>query len=221
MATWAATGIRPSARRNLDRMAAEGIKLSQFYAAPLCTPSRAALLTGRLPIRSGLNQVLFPTSTGGIPDDEITLARGAQGAWLRDLVHRQVAPGPFAALSPHATRLRPLLRHSLQQRHGCQEVGASLRSRSCATRRSSSSRPCRRRSRSRYTREALSFIKNHRDAAAGPAVLSVPGLHLSSRSASCGQGFPRQEPAGTHTAMLSKRSIGAWARSSPRFATKD
>ena len=59
---------------HLDRMAAEGIKLSQFYAAHLCTPSRAALLTGRLPIRSGLNVVLFPNSTGGIPDGEITLA---------------------------------------------------------------------------------------------------------------------------------------------------
>ncbi|MFI5454482.1 MAG: sulfatase [Isosphaerales bacterium] len=59
---------------HLDQMAAEGLKLTQYYAAPLCTPSRAALLTGRLPIRSGLNRVLFPTSTGGIPDDEITLA---------------------------------------------------------------------------------------------------------------------------------------------------
>jgi arylsulfatase A len=59
---------------HLDRMAAEGIKLSQFYAAHLCTPSRAALLTGRLPVRSGLNVVLFPNSTGGIPDGEVTLA---------------------------------------------------------------------------------------------------------------------------------------------------
>jgi arylsulfatase A len=59
---------------HLDRMAAEGIKLSQFYAAPVCTPSRAALLTGRLPIRSGLNDVLFPTSKGGISNGEITLA---------------------------------------------------------------------------------------------------------------------------------------------------
>ncbi len=60
---------------HLDRMAAEGLKFTQFYAAPVCTPSRAALLTGRLPIRSGLNQVLFPTSTGGISDGEITLAQ--------------------------------------------------------------------------------------------------------------------------------------------------
>src|SRR4051812_33474050 len=59
---------------NLDRMAAEGMKFTQYYGAPVCTPSRAALLTGRLPIRSGLNRVLFPTSTGGIPDDEVTLA---------------------------------------------------------------------------------------------------------------------------------------------------
>lgn len=64
---------------HLDRMAAEGLKLTQFYsAAPVCTPSRAALMTGRLPIRSGMcsdkRRVLFPDSGGGIPDSEITLA---------------------------------------------------------------------------------------------------------------------------------------------------
>ncbi len=50
---------------NLDRMAAEGLKLTSFYAAPLCTPSRAALLTGRYPNRSGLYRVLFPEDTDG------------------------------------------------------------------------------------------------------------------------------------------------------------
>ncbi|MCH7687048.1 MAG: sulfatase, partial [Planctomycetes bacterium] len=64
---------------NLDRMAAEGIRFTQFYsAAPVCTPSRAALLTGRLPIRSGMcsdkRRVLFPNSGGGIPASEVTLA---------------------------------------------------------------------------------------------------------------------------------------------------
>ncbi len=60
---------------NLDRMAAEGMRFTQWYsAAPVCTPSRAALLTGRYPIRSGLTRVLFPDSTGGLPDSETTLA---------------------------------------------------------------------------------------------------------------------------------------------------
>ena len=46
----------PSIRTpNLDRMAAEGLRFTDFYSgAPLCTPSRAALMTGRLPIRSGM-----------------------------------------------------------------------------------------------------------------------------------------------------------------------
>ena len=66
---------------NLDRMAAEGVRLTQFYSAsPVCTPSRAALMTGRLPIRSGMcsdkRRVLFPNSGGGIPESEVTLAEG-------------------------------------------------------------------------------------------------------------------------------------------------
>ncbi len=64
---------------NLDRMASEGQKWTQFYvAAPVCTPSRAALMTGRYPIRNGMTSakraVLFPDSGGGLPPDEITLA---------------------------------------------------------------------------------------------------------------------------------------------------
>jgi arylsulfatase A len=64
---------------NLDRMAWEGQKWTQFYVGKsVCTPSRAALLTGRLPIRSGMTsdkrRVLFPDSNGGLPPEEITIA---------------------------------------------------------------------------------------------------------------------------------------------------
>jgi len=64
---------------NVDRMAREGQKWTNFYsAASVCTPSRAALLTGRLPIRSGMcsdeRRVLFPDSAGGLPKSEVTIA---------------------------------------------------------------------------------------------------------------------------------------------------
>ena len=64
---------------NLDRMAAEGIRFTDFYAcAVVCTPSRAGLLTGRYPIRTGMTddkrRVLFPNSAGGLQPSEITIA---------------------------------------------------------------------------------------------------------------------------------------------------
>ncbi len=71
----------PSIRTpNLDRMAAEGMRFTDFYsAAPVCTPSRAALLTGRYPVRSGMCdarfRVLRRNAAGGLPADEITLAQ--------------------------------------------------------------------------------------------------------------------------------------------------
>jgi len=63
----------------LDRMAVEGQKWTQFYSAdPVCTPSRAGLLTGRYPIRNGMTSakraVFFPDSPGGLPQEEITIA---------------------------------------------------------------------------------------------------------------------------------------------------
>ena len=64
---------------NLDRMAYEGQKWTQFYVAKsVSTPSRAALLTGRHAVRSGMasdrRRVLFPDSNGGLPQEEITIA---------------------------------------------------------------------------------------------------------------------------------------------------
>jgi arylsulfatase A len=65
----------------IDRLAREGQRWTSFYtAASVCTPSRGALMTGRLPVRNGLagerssHGVFFPYSTGGIPQSEITIA---------------------------------------------------------------------------------------------------------------------------------------------------
>ena len=64
---------------NLDRMSEEGQKWTNFYvSAPVCTPSRAGLLTGRLAIRTGMcskkRRVIFPDSKGGLPENEVTIA---------------------------------------------------------------------------------------------------------------------------------------------------
>lgn len=60
---------------NIDRLAAEGIRFTNFYsAASVCTPSRAALLTGCYPERVGNLPVLFPHSDRGLNPDETTTA---------------------------------------------------------------------------------------------------------------------------------------------------
>jgi arylsulfatase A-like enzyme len=70
---------------HLDRMAAEGMRFTDFYsAAEVCTPSRAALLTARYPIRSGMChsqfRVLRANARGGLPREEITLAELLRGS---------------------------------------------------------------------------------------------------------------------------------------------
>jgi len=73
-------GSQQNKTPNLTRMAAEGRKLTSFYvASPVCTPSRAALMTGSYPQRIGLEKgsghiVLFPGDPHGLHPDEITIA---------------------------------------------------------------------------------------------------------------------------------------------------
>ncbi|HOX36693.1 MAG TPA: sulfatase [Candidatus Brocadiia bacterium] len=60
---------------NLDRLAGQGMRFTSFYsAAPVCTPSRAALMTGCYPMRVSLPRVLFPLSDIGISAGEKTIA---------------------------------------------------------------------------------------------------------------------------------------------------
>ncbi len=60
---------------NIDRMARQGIKFTEFYSiSPVCTPARAGLLTGRYPIRMGIDHVFRAHSFTGLPTSELTLA---------------------------------------------------------------------------------------------------------------------------------------------------
>ncbi|MGZ6693320.1 MAG: arylsulfatase, partial [Solirubrobacteraceae bacterium] len=59
---------------HLDRLAAEGLQFMSFYGQPSCTPGRAAAMTGRLPIRSGMTTVAMPGQGGGLPAGEWTVA---------------------------------------------------------------------------------------------------------------------------------------------------
>ena len=59
---------------NFDRLAAEGMRMTSFYAAaPVCTPSRVGLLTGRYPVRAGQPNNFGPDSTNGLNVYEILL----------------------------------------------------------------------------------------------------------------------------------------------------
>src|SRR5262245_15984256 len=69
-------GSKDLATPHLDKLASNGVRFSQFYAAaPVCSPSRAALLTGRVPQRAGLDGNASSTEgVAGMPGDQVTMA---------------------------------------------------------------------------------------------------------------------------------------------------
>ena len=71
---------------NLDRMASEGVRFANFCSAdPVCSPSRAALLTGRYPTRVDVPRVLFPQDAGGLSLEESTLANVLKNTGYRTM----------------------------------------------------------------------------------------------------------------------------------------
>ena len=79
----------------MDQMAKEGMKLTSFYSETQCTPTRAAMLTGRLPIRTGMNSATPPGVMAGLSPNETTLAEVMSGAGYKTAIIRQVAPGRY------------------------------------------------------------------------------------------------------------------------------
>jgi arylsulfatase A-like enzyme len=99
-------GSTVNATPTLDRMAAEGLRFDDFYmASPVCSPSRAALLTGCYPPRIGFGSfdgipVLFPGQDLGLPDTEISLARLLSDAGYRTMLVGKWHCGDQAAFLP-------------------------------------------------------------------------------------------------------------------------
>lgn len=87
---------------HIDRIANEGIKFTSFLSAsPVCSPSRAGLLTGRMPQRMGINAVFFPESFTGMDPGEITFAE-----ILKEKGYRTAALGKWHL--GHMERFLPL-----------------------------------------------------------------------------------------------------------------
>ncbi len=80
---WKDVGYHGSdiATPNIDDLAKEGVRLEQFYAQPMCTPTRAALMTGRYPFRYGLQTIVIASNhTYGLPTDEWLLPQALKEA---------------------------------------------------------------------------------------------------------------------------------------------
>lgn len=72
---------------NIDKLASGGVRCESFYGMPVCTPSRAALMTGRYPMRYGLQTlVIFPSHKYGLRTDERTLPQALKEAGYRTLM---------------------------------------------------------------------------------------------------------------------------------------
>src|SRR3954470_21919733 len=67
-------GLMASRTPNIDRLAAEGMIFSDYYAEPSCTAGRANFITGQLPMRTGLTTVGQAGATVGMPDEAPTIA---------------------------------------------------------------------------------------------------------------------------------------------------
>jgi len=72
--------LRGAPTPRIDQLASEGLRLTQFLVEPGCTPSRAALMTGRYSIRSGLSLVAVEGTPISLPAREITMAEMLRAA---------------------------------------------------------------------------------------------------------------------------------------------
>ena len=100
LGTYGGGKVRGTPTPNLDALAEKGHKYLSHYSEPSCTPTRVALLTGRIPVRTGLDEVLFPGQTKGLAAEELTLAELLSGVGYRTAMFGKWHLGELAEHQP-------------------------------------------------------------------------------------------------------------------------
>ena len=112
-------GIMAGKTPNLDRLASEGMRFTDYYAEASCTAGRAAFITGEIPRRTGLTTVGQAGAKVGMPDEAPTIATALKVDGIRHRPVRQEPSRRPQSVSADAARLRRVLRLSLSSRcHG-------------------------------------------------------------------------------------------------------
>jgi hypothetical protein len=123
---------------SIDRIAREGVELDRFYAAPICSPTRAALMTGRDPPKVGIaNDQIHPWYSAGLSPNELTIAdvsrsdgyqTGLVGKWHlgHTLAHQVPNAQGFDHFWGHLHTNTDFYTHQREGAHDLQENGKSV-----------------------------------------------------------------------------------------------
>jgi arylsulfatase A-like enzyme len=137
---WADVGFHGSEIEtpSIDRLAREGVELNRFYAAPICSPTRAALMTGRDPLKLGIAyDQIHPWYNAGLSPNELTLAdvfrsagyqTGLVGKWHLGHTQAHQVPGAqgFDHFWGHLHTNTDFFTHEREGAHDLQHNGVSV-----------------------------------------------------------------------------------------------
>ena len=103
--------LRGAPTPNIDQLAHDGLRLTQFLVEPACTPSRAALMTGQYSIRNGLSLIAIEGSPYTLPARAFTMGELFKGVGYATAIFGKWHLGGRAAEPADRARLRRVLWH--------------------------------------------------------------------------------------------------------------